>query len=1345
MSNQNIVSPSQAFNAFVQQQTRHIEGQPIRVYPFRITSGLNYFTSSGSQGLNTAVGSNGTNADNTPMMPGINTTNSNEFGGFSGVSLIYSGANPIIAYWFGVTNCTVNSDGSITTVINATWNNQLQAYVPDDFKNPINKRTEFPWHDLGLLDFSVGTGREQHAPELDNMAVQTMDTNYNIYTISNDWVPNFKEMNEFIYFIIDPRINCPIACRIDTIRPRYDPMGILQSCEISFCSINQYFNQYNRNILTYIKFGAMGDGYAFPQETIVNGKTVTVINPQLLNPNTNSAGVDEIEVRNNSLTAQLGCLVYGHLYQKFKPNANGQPEKTCEASHLLLPYKFVAPVNDNFDVSGEVVHSNYDLAMNMLVINEQIWSNWKQTREWYNVTQNWTFQGGLAFDNQLTPKEDLSNNVLFGSSYSILNNNPNYDTSSDPAYTSMCAPLGSLNLGNVLMSNAMGYPLSQIDGTWNVPWTSSPQRASGFSLVKNSIFDFRGLGLIIAKKDAQVKSSDFSNVVYLMNYIDTYFEFYYADSYQPTSIGASEIGALYDYYNNVSTSITAENFFILNSLSLLNVHKLEINYRDGIDYTNVTQGTNSFFDQLRDDICGIADRYLGYTPGYADFFLNTFARTYNVLIPHDITPLCNQYMNPEQDTVNAIPLDIFANTNYNNTSVGQLKYMSGYQFKLTQNFKTVNGTEVTTLNMRNYSQIADDAWVTLSDICGQDSSGDYYSLKVPNNSFCLFKSPLPPHTIKTTTPVHESYVIDEINVKQIGISNLHLTYYKVIEKNGKEQHYSVGEDWYQNSSKMMNNTSYIDNDESFNYYDEWNITLTSNDEPYIPLNYPADPVTSLSAKTSSTTVRAGDNSSGFHSYAVSSSAQYKGVDFNTNNTSGITYPQFVASEFAQWYPTNSVIGACINSVFLTAPLAQYTLQYVQDNCDKKTWYVTEWSNNLGSVLTDGKNGSTIWTLLQPMHSSSVLNNQPISQTTNKWWTSKCNTYSTAVNNGYLSGEVDVVTQDGLIAGAYPVSTGVWQVGSETTSVGANYPVGNTNIYWQGNLFGNFNNYFYALQYLVFNFQTLISTSVDNFSVSLPSNVTKWSYVLIPSGDDPSSYATTWQKLPDVPSGSGIVSCLLMNGSNYCCFSNGNYDAKWHPNFYDVANCMWPSGGFFLGINSTGYLGNYPWPMYYNSNKPPVTTTASAFSNWISSQIVKNKAVAIQPDGADDDETNDTAFGSWNPACAPSPPVMFPALAGIGIYATWGLGGMEIATSPDDSGGGGNAFSLTIGGLQVPPGVNEPGWVYSDAKQKSGLYLNSWTNAMALNIPTPDTFKQYANYEQSDFGGKYDLYLFYYCS
>ena len=90
MADENILGGSQAINAFVQQQTKHIEGQPIRIYPFKIVSGLSYFTNKGQKPL-------GSNPGNTWVAPD-NTAKNNDYGAYTGVTTMFSGAKPLICY-----------------------------------------------------------------------------------------------------------------------------------------------------------------------------------------------------------------------------------------------------------------------------------------------------------------------------------------------------------------------------------------------------------------------------------------------------------------------------------------------------------------------------------------------------------------------------------------------------------------------------------------------------------------------------------------------------------------------------------------------------------------------------------------------------------------------------------------------------------------------------------------------------------------------------------------------------------------------------------------------------------------------------------------------------------------------------------------------------------------------------------------------------------------------------------------------------------------------------------------------------------------------------------------------
>ena len=67
-----------------------------------------------------------------------------------------------------------------------------------------------------------------------------------------------------------------------------------------------------------------------------------------------------------------------------------------------------------------------------------------------------------------------------------------------------------------------------------------------------------------------------------------------------------------------------------------------------------------------------------------------------MLIPSSLAPLFNQYLNPGGDNYNAIPLDIFDNHFESNTSVGQMRYMSGYEMELTGSYSAkINGQSYT--------------------------------------------------------------------------------------------------------------------------------------------------------------------------------------------------------------------------------------------------------------------------------------------------------------------------------------------------------------------------------------------------------------------------------------------------------------------------------------------------------------------------------------------------------------------------------------------------------------------------------------------------------------------------
>ena len=1310
MADENILGESQAVNQFVQQQTKHIEGQPVRVYPFKIVSGLSYFTNRGQKPL-------GSNPGNTSVATD-NTAKNNDYGAYTGVTTMYSGAHPLICYWFGVVNVQVGDNGlgqpasnQTTEYLNVKWVNPApltnggtipadSLFTPKQFQNPFeNNQLQYPWKELGLMGYSVSSGKDQQAETLDNLKIACYETSYDYTMYSTDWVPNFQQINEFVYFIVDVRCACPIALRITSVEPHYDTVGILQDCTINFSSINQYYNNNGRNVLTYVKFGAVGDDYAFPEEIWYDDPNdptgtpqfMTVLNKQLFM--NSMGGVNQIEVKNNALTGQFGALVYGHPYQPFMmvygEDGTISVQKTWYADDYLIPWRFTAPCQDIIDVASETVHSTYDLAMNMLIINEQIWGNWKSTKEFYNLTQNFTFQGGLAFDDPEMSKQQVTDqstgnsvtqfiSTLFGTErnvYQQVFGTQNYDTWSGNApgmqnLGRFTKGYGSKNIANVILSNANGSSLANLSDPNNIWYlTRDPNTAiHGFALPPSAVIDFRGTGFTSASWMPLATFYSGSNIGWIwtamrtLGYIGTGLEFaqktidlYYNSQFQPSNLTDSEIYSLDNYPASGFKSITPEKFFALNSWSMINVHQLEINYRDGIVYTNQNQGHGGVMNEIENMVGSITDAFGGYTPGYSNFFTNTYARTYNLLLPHMITMLAEQYINPTNAVYNAIPLDIFANTNQNNTSVGQLKYLSGYQYILTNWFTSskTGGRVETTCQMRyaDLGQNSDGSNVTRY-INPQDTTnapvkdmqvisrgdipvpiktnGKIGVAQIPYNSVVYFKEPAEPLT--SNQPGHTSYVIDSINVKQLGISNVHITYWKEVPTdqalanavNGQAYSetklQSVGEEWIENTAKMMNNTSYIDNSISYDVYDEINTKKVDNCEPYLAFQFPADPMVSLSLQQLAEN-EIGDSSVGMHFIALSSNAPVKGVNF-TNQMNNVGIAKTIGgAEFGQFNLVTLPTMKSGNGTCYYCPLS-LTGSYQSGFGPGYEAYKTTWSTAAGAnwyadyltSFSNSKSGSTVYTgvywpqstsdypLDITISSSYNFNNgnmcPQFSANTVNWWQNECTACGTTISKDlYYPGRLDyfgVIT----VIGAVQVSNG-WNASNSYAVSGAN--LSNATNEWLGNVILPYPNkpntgphanayscgflgtydgimqpYSFECVYYAFDYVDLINEVSNYWESAVPSNATigsnesiNWNYVLIPHGANPKEYMNSYayqtadaNTYPWINSQEAVIliepgNNASTNTHNNVVFYNGNYNGQYTPN--NTVSMQWYNG------------------------------------------------------------------------------------------------------------------------------------------------------------------------------------------
>ena len=1127
----------------LQDYQQQIAGQPVRVYPFKIVSGLNYLSNRGLSDIGTNPGSSFVDASQT-------MSNSIPYGAYTDLSLIYSGNKPIICYWFGVVNATMNSDGTVTETINASLD-ENGNWVPNQFSNPLTAKTidnskvglekwgdmeiQNPWKEVGVIDCAIAPS-ETRKEQLDNVDVGVYSTVYNFSTFSNTWYPTYQEINEFVYFIVDSRYACPIALRITSLTPHFRPDGVFQYCDIQFQSVNQYFNTTSRSILTFIKFGAPNDAYAFPQEIVENGSITTIINPNFLFPLT--GGITSICVKNNSLVAQLGTLLYGVPYVPFSNN-NGTVGRTLGVERYIIPFEFEAPINDNIVSKHSLVHSSYSLAMNMVVVSEQMWASWKQTKEIYNPIQNFTYQGGLAFAGTSNGEQPSQNSVLYNSISQVLNPN-NSDFLQNQIFTSLSPNAngwyswGSGNLQTIIFSNRMNLPLDILQSeSWQAFITNTnitAQSGIGWFLPDNSCtFDFRQQQLVYAISADNYNNiqNTSGNILSGINGVISDIADIFKLGYSPNSSNTSEIGFLCGLSNMSGAYLNPVNGWILNSMSLTRTHMLEVNYRDGIVYTNTNRGHGGFLNMIANWFSGVADRIIGYVPGDCEFFMNTAARTYNLFIPSSLLPLFQAYLDPSSSEYNAIPLDIFNNSYDNNTAVGQLQYLSGYQFSLSDSYVAQDGTTFTTVgwgrlttdNM-NILQIANNNFYA-STSGGAQISQNYYA---PNNSFMFFDNPI---------STGESYILNEVNIKQLGQSNLHITY---IEKYQDKQNI-VGEEWVANNAKVMKNNSYIENDFDYRVYDEYNTTIATNSKPFVDLKYG---YSHSSTKTITHNVYKlpAHQTKGYYTAATTSHVQ--GIVVNTADKSYWDNPQ-------SWQ------GQSYNDSTITQ--SQITDNYIfgtESQMGGKSNPFGVWNTNAPWIITGPSEPTCINNFECNFGTYYYKSNffSPIVNNSN--WIDKANSASKTITKGYLNASEIVIN-----ALYSSITIGAWY-----TQIGGWFDYGQL-------LFGS-QNVVYVLHHLLFNINYLLANiewsyrpnnDYQNIPCLVPENFTEADINNIVDNLTPNQY----MDLAFVDSNSNVYTFSLGSNTTQFAFNaygyNQNTAGSW--DFSAIKNQTSQSSNYFF--------------------------------------------------------------------------------------------------------------------------------------------------------------------------------------
>lgn len=738
-------------------------GEAVRIYPFKIVSGLYYQTNKGSRPL-------GTNLGIVTKLTDDNYVESVGSGNFTSVNLIHNGNDPIISYWFGVKNSVVSEDTNGFQKISETI--QLDENLePVEFTNPFDSnRSVRPWKDCFIINFNISTNASPTSKELDNQEVALIDQSVSLSVASQSWYPSLQEINEFLYVILDPQAFSPIFLKIQTVEPHINPeTKQFQYCDISFVSVNDYFSQTGKTILNYVRLGEVGDAYAFPKEFFDSQNNLrTTVNENFTQKFTigNETGITNMQVQNNSLTAPVSIEVWGRPFEEFQKTTNADGSTTLSrqlgASRLLFIQEsgFLTPEFDSNNPMGTTTE-NYSFWNSALVINQQIYKDWSTTKEYYNPNTAWTFEGGIAFYS--------SSNPLFKTYQNLT------------GFEAPRLQIGTQSIEQLNATNPQNYPLSSNKG-FTIPWGLYTIDARGNPLFGAVLF--------------------FTDILKL--------------NYAPV---VSDITNPFSYFSNIPVAtVSASRILNMNLFSTMFMEKLPITYRQGITFTSDNSNKLGVFGFLQDIMGGIKNWLQGYDDGWNVFHLETSAQSINLLLPTELINIVGQYMNPTNGIYNAVPFDIFQNNYERNTAVGQLTYSSGFRFKLTDEYKTKDGSLYNSLSIGQDKLNTGETPTNINAVIG-GVSGSFLSTSLSN------------FDTANISGNGKGYIIDQVNYKHIGKSNLQIKYFA---NNATTDDNSIENqrEWIQNNAKVRDNALFWSNRFMYYTYDQFNTSIETNINSY---------------------------------------------------------------------------------------------------------------------------------------------------------------------------------------------------------------------------------------------------------------------------------------------------------------------------------------------------------------------------------------------------------------------------------------------------------------------------------------------------------------------------------
>lgn len=323
MSNRIINNQSKSLNNTLSQLDSFYTpiGGKVNVYKFRKVSGSKYLTRFGELKLNVDVND------------------------YNQVFEVYTGEEPVVVVWENSTKIEVQE-------------NDL-----------INKYYSIGDYETCYLSSPQTIENQNDTINLFNKEYVISYLKNNISLQSNSWLPNENDMRDFFYVILDAKTKCVKWLEITDITPIYnEETNKLQYVDINFETINNKYTKSGKTILDFIQLGAIGEGYAFPKETIDTlGNIVVGFEEKFKNDN----GSSSLQLDFTSGIGFSSVLITGRS-ANLKLNEN---EYRFDKPKILLPWKPLEYKKSNFLHNNPV--EDYYMVFGAQPEKQAIWKSYR--------------------------------------------------------------------------------------------------------------------------------------------------------------------------------------------------------------------------------------------------------------------------------------------------------------------------------------------------------------------------------------------------------------------------------------------------------------------------------------------------------------------------------------------------------------------------------------------------------------------------------------------------------------------------------------------------------------------------------------------------------------------------------------------------------------------------------------------------------------------------------------------------------------------------------------------------------------------------------------------------------